>query len=113
MRGSRVRAFAALVALVVLCAAPTMQTGGARDPAWSPDGRRLAFSFLDQIWIADKDGGSARPLRPDSTAVERYPAWSEATHRDRSQNADNRAVSTRNMLEKICRRSSGRSPSSA
>ena len=76
MRGSRVRAFAALVALAALCAAPTMQTGGVRDPAWSPDGRRLAFSFLDQIWIADKDGGSGRPLRPDSATVERHPAWS-------------------------------------
>ena len=76
MRGPRVRAFAALVALVILCAAPTMQTGGAQDPAWSPDGRRLAFSFLDQIWIADKDGGGARPLTADGTAVERHPAWS-------------------------------------
>jgi len=28
-----VRAFAALVALVALCAAPAVQTGGARDPA--------------------------------------------------------------------------------
>jgi tricorn protease len=76
LRGSRVRAFAALVALAALCAAPTMQTGGVQDPAWSPDGRRLAFSFLDQIWITDKDGGSGRPLRPDSTIVERHPAWS-------------------------------------
>ena len=76
MRGSRVRAFAALVALVILCAAPTMQTGGVQDPAWSPDGRRLAFSFLDQIWVADRDGGSARPLTADGTAVERHPAWS-------------------------------------
>jgi hypothetical protein len=74
LRGSRVRAFAALVALVVLCAAPTMQTGGARDPAWSPDGRRLAFSFLDQIWIADKDGGSARA--PTALQPQTYLAWS-------------------------------------
>ena len=76
MRGPRVRAFAALVALVILCAAPTMQTGGAQDPAWSPDGRRLAFSFLDQIWIADKDGSGARPLTANGSAVERHPAWS-------------------------------------
>jgi gamma-glutamyltranspeptidase / glutathione hydrolase len=76
LRESRIRGFAALVALVILCAAPTMQTGGVQDPAWSPDGRRLAFSFLDQIWIADKDGGGARPLRADGTAVERHPAWS-------------------------------------
>ena len=39
MRGSRVRAFAALVALVVLCAAPTMQTGG----------RRIAIADLPAI----------------------------------------------------------------
>ena len=71
MRGWRVRGFAALVALVTLCAAPTMQTGGVQDPAWSPDGRRLAFSFFDQIWIADQDGGSGRPLTADSTAVQR------------------------------------------
>jgi gamma-glutamyltranspeptidase / glutathione hydrolase len=76
LRGSRIRAFAAPVALVILCAAPTMQTGGVQDPAWSADGRRLAFSFLDQIWIADNDGGSARPLTADGTAVERHPAWS-------------------------------------
>ena len=76
MRRWRVRAFAALVALVILCAAPTMQTGGVQDPAWSPDGRRLALSFFDQIWIADQDGGSARPLTADGTAVQRHPAWS-------------------------------------
>ena len=37
----------------------------------------------------------------------------EAAPRRDSQNADSRAVSTRNMLEKIWRSSSGRSPSSA
>ena len=70
MRGSRVRAFAALVALLVLCVAPTMQIGAVQDPAWSPDGR-LAFSFLYQIWIAEKDGGSGRPLRPDRSIQRR------------------------------------------
>jgi len=60
----------------MLCAAPAMQTGGVQDPAWSPDGRRLAFSFLDQIWVADKDGGNGRPLTSASPAVERHPVWS-------------------------------------
>ena len=51
------------------------RAGGIQDPAWSPDGRRLAFSYLDQIWISAPDGRDARPLR-DSTAVERDPAFS-------------------------------------
>jgi gamma-glutamyltranspeptidase len=50
--------------------------GGVQDPAWSPDGRHLAFSFLDQIWIGDKDGANARPLSPQSAGTERHPAWS-------------------------------------
>ncbi len=55
------------------------QPGGIRavqDPAWAPDGQRLAFSYLDQIWTAAPDGRRARALRPDTTAVERDPAWS-------------------------------------
>jgi len=60
-------------------------TGGVQDPAWSPDGRRLAFSYLDQIWIADVDrlgrrslgeGGRGRALRSAPAVLERDPAWS-------------------------------------
>jgi gamma-glutamyltranspeptidase len=49
---------------------------GVRDPAWAPDGRRLAFSVLDRIWTSAPDGRNGRPLRADSTATERDPAWS-------------------------------------
>lgn len=49
---------------------------GIQDPAWAPDGRRLAFSYLEQIWTAAPDGRKGRALRADSTAAERDPAWS-------------------------------------
>ena len=72
---------------------------GARDPAWSADGAFIAFSLVDQLWTATRDGQSARPLvawnqtpgapgpggvgpAPGSagpapgSAVERDPAWS-------------------------------------
>ena len=49
---------------------------GARDPAWSPDGRRLAFSYLDEIWTSSSDGRDARSLDTARTGIERDPAWS-------------------------------------
>jgi gamma-glutamyltranspeptidase len=65
---------------------------GAREPAWSPDGKRLAFSYFDRIWIANADGRNGKPLRvvdlaqgipfdgaqgrPDSSDIERDPQWS-------------------------------------
>jgi gamma-glutamyltranspeptidase len=50
-------------------------TGGIQDPAWSPDGRRLATSFLDRIWIAGADGRGGRALSASSSGTERDPAW--------------------------------------
>ncbi len=35
---------------------------GARQPALSPDGRRLAFVYRGDIWVADARGGRATPL---------------------------------------------------
>ncbi|MEZ5293462.1 MAG: gamma-glutamyltransferase [Vicinamibacterales bacterium] len=50
---------------------------GAQDPAWAPDGRRLAVSVLDTIWTLAPDGKRAAPLLRDAvTGVEREPAWS-------------------------------------
>jgi len=50
---------------------------GVQDAAWSPDGRRIALSYLDRIWTMGPDGRQPKPLVPaDSGAVEREPAWS-------------------------------------
>lgn len=50
-----------------------------RDPAWSPDGTRIAVSLLDQIWTMQPDGRDAAPLVAwplgAPPAVERDPAW--------------------------------------
>ena len=61
---------------VVQTAPQPAPSRGARDPAWSPDGRRLAFSYLDRIWLSGPDGKGGKALRPDSNDVERDPAWS-------------------------------------
>jgi gamma-glutamyltranspeptidase len=68
---------ATAVLLCVLALSPNAQTGptGMRDPAWSPDGKRLAVVILDRIWTTTPDGRDARELTrvPGS---EREPAWS-------------------------------------
>ena len=58
-----------------LSAAQSSIPRGARDPAWSPDGRQLAISYLDQIWISSPEGRDGRGLHAGGTAVERDPAW--------------------------------------
>lgn len=59
-----------------LVAQQAASSAGVQDPAWSPDGRRLAFSYLDRIWTSAPDGSRARQLRRASPATERDPAWS-------------------------------------
>ena len=49
---------------------------GAREPVWAPDGRRLALSYLDRIWVVAPDGRNGRALRPGQAGAERDPAWS-------------------------------------
>jgi len=65
------------VLVVLLALSPRAQTGpsGLRDPAWSPDGKRLAVVILDRIWTSSPDGHDAKELTrvPES---EREPAWS-------------------------------------
>ena len=46
-----------------------------RDPAWSPDGKRLAVVVLDRIWTMQPDGREGTELTR-ILAVEREPAWS-------------------------------------
>ena len=61
---SRLAAGAAALATVALTlrGARRRRHAGARDPAWSPDGQRLAFSYLDRIWTLGADGRSGKPL---------------------------------------------------
>jgi gamma-glutamyltranspeptidase len=81
LRNARLVLLAALTCGLPLLAQTTTPRG-AREPAWSPDGRRLAFSYLDRIWIASPDGRNGKALRQDSAVrqadmeIERDPAWS-------------------------------------
>ncbi|MEP7118416.1 MAG: hypothetical protein ABI880_12585, partial [Acidobacteriota bacterium] len=50
---------------------------GAQDPAWAPNGTRVAVSALDVIWTLAPDGKQATPLVTEGRAgVERDPAFS-------------------------------------
>jgi gamma-glutamyltranspeptidase len=50
---------------------------GAQDPAWAPDGKRVAVSALDTIWTLGPDGRQPAPLLSAALpGVERDPAWS-------------------------------------
>jgi gamma-glutamyltranspeptidase len=46
-----------------------------RDPAWSPDGKRLAVIVLDRVWTMLPDGREGTELTKVA-GVEREPAWS-------------------------------------
>lgn len=52
---------------------------GMRDPAFSPDGKRMAVSWLEQVWTMSSDGKDAkRTVTGNGTAwtSERDPMWS-------------------------------------
>jgi gamma-glutamyltranspeptidase/glutathione hydrolase len=50
---------------------------GAQDPAWAPDGRRVAVSALETLWTLAPDGRQPAPLvRGAAPGIERDPAWS-------------------------------------
>ena len=44
-------------------------------PAWSPDGRRIAYTRLGEIYVADADGNNERRLTRSAQPVA-FPAWS-------------------------------------
>jgi gamma-glutamyltranspeptidase len=69
-------AVAGVIALTFALSGQTATPRGARDPSWSPDGKRLAFSYLDRIWTSAPDGKNGKALRNGATDVERDPAWS-------------------------------------
>ncbi|HVO31283.1 MAG TPA: amidohydrolase family protein [bacterium] len=45
-----------------------------RDPRLSPDGKRIAFSALDRVYVMDLPNGAPRRLTADSV-IEQVPAW--------------------------------------
>src|SRR5688572_28833162 len=57
---------------------------GVQDPAWSPDGKRIAVSYFDRIWTMTPDGKQPKQVAADrrsgnavaAASIEREPAWS-------------------------------------
>src|SRR5437899_4974462 len=47
---------------------------GATDPAWSPDGTRLAFSLFGSIWQVPAEGGVAEQVSA-AAGYHAHPAW--------------------------------------
>lgn len=67
---------AALVFLAIVSADEKETiTWGATDPAWSPDGRHLAFSLFGSIWRVAATGGEAQQITT-SPGYHSHPAWS-------------------------------------
>jgi len=78
VRGSipvRLQATAILTCALVLSSSAQTGPSGMRDPAWSPDGKRLAVVILDRIWTTAPDGHDAHELTRVAES-EREPAWS-------------------------------------
>jgi len=54
---------------------PPLGLGPGSSPAWSPDGRALAVERGTELWLVDREGKYAFPLRAG-----RSPAWSSKGH---------------------------------
>ena len=65
------------VLLVVQSVGGAQSPVGVQEPAWAPDGKRIAVSYLDRLWTLDPNGRQGKPVnRGAADAIEREPAWS-------------------------------------
>ncbi|MEJ2540491.1 MAG: amidohydrolase [Gemmatimonadota bacterium] len=55
---------------------PTFMAKQIRDAVASPDGRRLAFTVLNDLYVMETPGGTPRRLADDLDAVLQHPTWS-------------------------------------
>ncbi len=75
---------------------------GVQEPAWAPDGKRIAVSYLDRIWTMTAEGRQGKAVTTgDGSAIEREPAWAPDGHRlayaaDRGDGFDIFVVSLKN-----------------
>lgn len=55
---------------------PTFAVRQIRDPELSPDGDRVAFTAMGNLYVMDADGGAPRQLATDVEGALSHPAWS-------------------------------------
>jgi hypothetical protein len=72
---------------------PTFVARQIRDPITSPDGRRVVFSALDRLYVADLPNGTPRRLTSDEVG-EYFPAWSPDGSTHRLRGLDRRTPAT-------------------
>jgi gamma-glutamyltranspeptidase/glutathione hydrolase len=75
-RGALTPHVALLVALSVMVPHAQGPTTGVQDPAWAPDARQVAVSYLDRIWTMTPEGRRVKAVTTGPPALEREPAWS-------------------------------------
>ena len=113
MSKSKLLAVVAACALALPVANHAQVPVGVQEPAWSPDGKRVAVSYLDRIWTMTPDGKQAKAIvsslstvapgakADESSAIEREPAWSPDGNRlayaaDRGEGFDIFVVTLKN-----------------
>jgi gamma-glutamyltranspeptidase/glutathione hydrolase len=77
-RALTITAIVAVFVMTTFSAQTPATLTGMRDPAFSPDGRRMAVSWLEQAWTMTPDGRDPKRLvtSPGGWVSERDPAWS-------------------------------------